>query len=147
MHVQTIQVKRGILTNHTNGQATIGRSELKPLHLQGVESSGGGGVTINSYRSPQPIRSPGGPTAADRSSPIDMIGAGSPLSQSANSPLHSPSAVGQSQPSGGRVEAAYSPGAGGGSGGNFPGSQTELSKEFSKFSMVSGGRLFPIGLA
>ena len=73
-----------------------------------------------------------------------MIGAGSPLSQSANSPLHSPSAVGQSQPSGGRVEAAYSPGGGAG---NFPGSQTELSKEFSKFSMVSGGRLFSFGLA
>ena len=69
-----------------------------------------------------------------------MIGAGSPLSQG-NSPLQSPSAfTGHHQPGSGM---GLMDGNGGGtySAGleNYPG-HTELSQEFSKFSMVSGQR-------
>ena len=84
------------------------------------------------------LRSQGcSPTLERSSSPIDMIGAGSPLSQG-NSPLQSPSAY---------TTGHQHPGSGSGMGlmdgsGNYPvgldnyGGHTELSKEFSKFSMV-----------
>ena len=81
------------------------------------------------------------PTVERSSSPIDMIGAGSPLSQG-NSPLHSPSASagGHPQPGPGSGMGLMD-GSGNYSAGleNYTG-HTELSKEFSKFSMVSVGR-------
>ena len=74
-----------------------------------------------------------------------MIGAGSPLSQG-NSPLHSPSAnAGHPQPGLGSGMGLVD-GSGNYSAGleNYTG-HTELSKEFSKFSMVSVGRRKTIG--
>lgn len=79
------------------------------------------------------------PTLERSSSPIDMIGAGSPLSQG-NSPLQSPSAyTGHHQPGSGGM--GLMDGSGNYSVGleNYTG-HTELSKEFSKFSMVGGGK-------